>query len=167
MRPELHRPVVAGDIPPAGQEVLVVASAAECAALAARMRLPEVRSLRCRFRLSRPERAGSVEADGWLEAQVVQTCVVTLEDFVALVTEDFAVRFVPAGTEAEEVDPEAVDEIGYSGGVLDLGEAAAEQLALALDPYPRAPGAMLGQEPEHDNTSDRPFAALARWHRPH
>jgi hypothetical protein len=27
------------------------------------------------------------------------------------------------------------------GGILDLGEAAAQQLALLLDPYPRAPNA--------------------------
>ncbi|NWN13490.1 hypothetical protein GY655_27460, partial [Escherichia coli] len=29
----------------------------------------------------------------------------------------------------------------YSGGAIDLGEAAAETLALALDPYPRSPAA--------------------------
>jgi hypothetical protein len=46
--------------------------------------------------------------------------------------------------------------------VLDLGEAVAEQLALALDPYPRVPGAEL-PEIESD-PQERPFAALRRRH---
>ena len=46
--------------------------------------------------------------------------------------------------------------------VLDLGEAAAEQLALSLDPYPRAPGAEL---PEVATEAEaNPFAALRRMH---
>ena len=44
--------------------------------------------------------------------------------------------------------------------MLDLGEAASEQLALALDPFPRKPGAALPgemQEPE-----EGAFAGLDR-----
>ena len=66
--------------------------------------------------------------------------MVSAEEFPATVTEAFTVRFVPAGTEDDDPDPESVDEIPYAGGRLDLGEAAAEQLALALDPFPHKPG---------------------------
>jgi hypothetical protein len=79
------------------------------------------------------------------------------------VEERFSVRCVPAGEETDDTDPETLDEIGYQDGMLDLGEAAAEQLALALDPYPRAPDAVL---PEIDDTGDaRPFSALSdlKW----
>jgi hypothetical protein len=31
----------------------------------------------------------------------------------------------------------------FEGDAIDIGEAVAQQLALALDPYPRAPGASL------------------------
>ena len=74
---------------------------------------------------------------------VVRTCVVSLDDFETTLEEDFRVRFVPAGTETDNPDPEAEDEIPFAGTVIDLGEAAAEQLALSLDPYPRKPGAEL------------------------
>lgn len=166
MTVELHRPVAVDALAPGGEEFVVQASAAECAALAARMRLPAVLSLRCRFRLL-PGLAGGVAADGWLEAEVVQTCVVTLEDFSATLAEAFAVRFVPAGAEADDLDPESPDEIPYAGGVLDLGEAAAEQLALALDPYPRAPGATLPEVSGPAEDSASPFARLAELRRPH
>ena len=72
----------------------------------------------------------------------------------------FQLRFVPVGAESDDTDPESEDEIPYAGGVLDLGEAAAEQLALALDPFPRKPGAAL---PDDDSRALRayPFAKLA------
>ncbi|MBV9758300.1 MAG: DUF177 domain-containing protein [Alphaproteobacteria bacterium] len=164
MTPELHRPLAADAVPAGGQDYEVVATEAECAALAARMQLPAIQALRCRFRLQ-PGLAGAVLAEGWLDARLVQTCVVTLEDFAATVAEHFSVRFVPAGAETDDIDPETIDEIPYSGGVLDLGEAAAEQLALALDPYPRAPDADLEQPSEPDDTPESPFARLAELRR--
>jgi uncharacterized metal-binding protein YceD (DUF177 family) len=157
MKPELHRPLAAAGLPRAGQEVLVDADAAECCALARRMGLPEVRSLSCRFRLT-PLPAGAVLAEAVLGAEVVQTCVVSLEDFAAAVSERFVVCFVPAGAESSQLDPDAVDEIPYEDGVLDLGEATAEQLALALDPYPRAPGVVFSERSESDNAN--PFTGL-------
>ncbi|MBV9736127.1 MAG: DUF177 domain-containing protein [Acidisphaera sp.] len=159
MTPELRRPFAAARVPPQGEEVLVEASAAECAALAARMRIPAVLSLTCRFALAKGP-AGSFPARGHLQARVVQVCVVTLDPFEAVVDEAFGVRFVPLGAETDDPDPEAEDEVAYAGGVLELGEAAAEQLALALDPYPRKPGAEL---PSQDDAPPipGPLAGLA------
>jgi uncharacterized metal-binding protein YceD (DUF177 family) len=126
------------------------------------MDLPALLALSCVFHLER-DSAQRLIGHGHLQAGVVQTCVVSLEDFAAAVEERFTVVFVPAGEENEDDDPEAPDEIAYKDGVLDLGEAASEQLALALDPYPRAPGAVLpgieGDAAEHR------FAALATFKR--
>jgi hypothetical protein len=94
----------------------------------------------------------------------VQNCVVSLEDFSAAVDERFTVRCVPDGEESHDPDPEAPDEITYVNGVLDLGEAAAEQLALALDPYPRAPGAELPEIEADPEAHD--FDVLAALKRP-
>lgn len=122
------------------EEMRVEANEVECAALARRFGLPAIRSLSCRFRL-RPASRGAVAAEGELEARVVQVCVASGEEFDARVRERFAVRFVPEGREAPDPDLDDDDEIACAGDTMDLGEAAAEQLALALDPYPRAPGA--------------------------
>jgi uncharacterized metal-binding protein YceD (DUF177 family) len=162
MIPELHRPVPIVRIGPQGFDLLVEATPTECIALAERMQIPAVHALSCQFHL-RPEGASVVVAHGRLLARVVQTCIVSLEDFEATVDEPFRVRFVPAGTESDDADPESDDEIPYEGDSLDLGEAAAEQLALALDPYPRMPDAAL---PEVDADPDaHPFAALAALRR--
>lgn len=162
MIPELHRPIAVERIGPAGLDVTVEANAAECAALARRMDLPAVLTLSCGFHLER-DTPGTLLAYGNLLARVVQTCVVSLEDFAATVEERFAVRCVPDGEESDDLDPAALDEIAYAGGTLDLGEAAAEQLALALDPYPRAPDAVLPDT--SDDPVAQPFAALAALRR--
>ena len=159
MTPELHRPIMVERVGPAGLDYRVEASPDECAALAIRMSLPAVQSLTCRFSLER-DASGTVVARGHLLARIVQTCVVSLDDFTATVDDHFVVRCVPEGAESDDPDPDALDEIVCPGGILDLGEAAAEQLALALDPYPRAPGAEL-PEIEAERAFQH-FSGLAR-----
>ena len=159
MTPEFHRPVSLDRIGPQGLDMTVEATPAECAALAVRMDLPAVLAVSCAFHLIREGR-DKVSARGVLQATVKQTCVISLEDFDAPVTEVFQVRFVPSGEESDDIDPESDDEIPFEGNLIDLGEAAAEQLGLALDPYPRMPGVELPAV--DDGPEPHPFAALRR-----
>jgi len=155
MTPELSRAVSVDRLPAA---VTVDASAAECAALAMRLQIPAVSSLWCRFVLRR--RGDIVVVEGELRAQVTQSCVVSLDPVEQSLNDRFELRFVPAGKERDDEDPESPDEVPYEGGSIDFGEAASEQLALALDPYPRRDDAVL--DPAATDTSEAPFAALAR-----
>ncbi|HYZ61803.1 MAG TPA: YceD family protein [Acetobacteraceae bacterium] len=159
---ELSRPVVLDRIGAAGAVHVVEARPDELGPLAHRLMIPAVNRLWCEFRLRRG--AGAViAAEGRLEAEVVQVCVLTLDEFAQPVHETFQVEFVPAGSESEDDDPESPDQIPYEAGVVDLGEAAAEQLALALDPYPKKPGAT--EQAIEQNEEDGPFAALAALRR--
>ena len=70
-------------------------------------------------------------------AEVEQVCVVTLEPFRSQVSDEVERYFLPGASEADasaDVDP-------FSDGVIELGEVVVESLSLALDPYPRKPGA--------------------------
>lgn len=138
MTPELTRPVRLRHIGAAGVSYTVVATETECRDLAVRLKIPAVLALRCEFDLEPPNGA-FVEASGQLVARVVQCCVVSLEEFEQEVVERFEIRFVPDGAVSDDFNPDLPDDVPYSEGVIDLGEAAAEQLALALDPYPRKP----------------------------
>jgi uncharacterized metal-binding protein YceD (DUF177 family) len=162
MTPEFHRPLSADRILP-GAVHDIAADAAECAALALRLGIPALHAFACHFRLT-PESGGAILAEGHLTARLVRECVVSLDPFETTETENFRVRFVPAGRETDEPDPESDDELPYEGVTIDLGEAAAEQLALALDPYPRKPGADLPGDAGAQDGS--PFAALARFRKP-
>jgi len=173
---ELPQTVRRDAVPPSGSEVVIEADAHALAALAERMQIPAVISLSCTFTLRRGP-ARSVEAQGHLRAEVVLACVVTLDPFEMTIDDRFSVRFVPAGQEREELDPEEIDEIPYEDGVLAIGEAAAEQLALLLPAFPRRPDVerseeflLLGAAPEPDDgdaaANVTPFAALAARRKP-
>ena len=156
-RPELHRPVALDRIGPRGLDMEIEAKPEELPAIAARLCVLGLTSLHCAFTLRRVG-ASMVEADGVLRAQVTETCVISLDPFSHDVRETFTIHFVPSGAEDDNPDPEAVDQIPYAGGAADLGEAAVEQLALSLDPFPRKPGATLPDEATAEMPS--PFAAL-------
>ncbi|MDF7674974.1 DUF177 domain-containing protein [Acetobacteraceae bacterium ESL0709] len=159
-----------------GLEELLEATPSEREALARRFHLVEIRSLVCSFALvALPE--DRVAAEGKLQADVVQRCVITNEPVDERVDEIFSLRFVPRREMIpdEALDIEALlaadyDEVPYDGHVIDLGEAAAEQLALALDPYPRKAGEGLDNfvevVPEEDKIPSEevktPFSVLSQ-----
>jgi uncharacterized metal-binding protein YceD (DUF177 family) len=168
MTPELHRPLRSGLVGPAGRHERVVATAAECAALARRFGILAIASLEAELTL-RPDRDGAIRAEGRLAAEVTQACVVSLEPVAQRVSVPVVLRFLPPGATPDD-DPDSPDEIETDTDTLDLGEAVAEQLALALDPYPRRPDAVLPPEatdaPEPEPPAPRsPLAALARLRR--
>ena len=77
-----------------------------------------------------------------------------------------AAAVVPEGsTQGDEVElsEDECDIVFYEGGSIDLGEAAAETLALTLDPFPRSPGAAqaLKEAGVISEEEAGPFGALA------
>ena len=106
-------------------------------------------------------------------ADVVQSCVATLEPVGSRVEDRFEVAFVPPdpalGQETQRPrDLGGEEPLGQVvGGVIDIGGPIAEHLSLAIDPYPRKPGAGLGARQSPDGRPDvdesGPFAALSKW----
>ncbi|KQN92437.1 hypothetical protein ASE95_06805 [Sphingomonas sp. Leaf231] len=125
------------------RRVAIEANDTERDALARRFELLAVERLGAEFTIRRE--AGGVTARGRVDAVVVQACSVTGTPLRQTVGEDVALRFVePAvggGEEEIELAGDALDTIEIEGGGIDLGEAAAETMALCLDPFPRSPEA--------------------------
>lgn len=139
--PEFSRMVKARHLP--AKPMVLEATAEERAALAERFGVVAIDGLRAEVVL-RPDKQAIV-AEGRFSARLVQNCAVSTEDFPVTVEEPLALRFVPPaadGPEEEiELDADAYDEIEYEGGSFDLGEAVAQTLGLAIDPYARGPDA--------------------------
>src|SRR5690606_6644186 len=101
-----------------------------------------------------------------------QECVVTTDPVPLKPSESFTMLFTtdPAVADAAgiDVDAEAEDPPELiEGDAIDLGEAVVQQMAMALDPYPRAPDAPAvaaeqGTEGEGDEDRPNPFAVLSR-----
>ena len=144
------REIEAASIGPRVTERKVEAKPEERAALAEVLDLQAIDRLVAVLHLRRLA-SGLIEVKGELEGEVVQTCVVTLEPVPARIHESFRVTFGDVEPEPTlgEIDidfedsdpPEPIVE-----GKIDLGAVVAEQLSLALDPYPRKEGAEIPQE---------------------
>jgi len=177
---EFSRPVIADTVATSGTVQTIEATAAERSALARRFDLVSLDALTATVRLRRV-RGEFVRITGALEADVVQTCVVTLEPVPAHVSEEFSALYAPehlVPKEEEEIDvtfaaddedlPEAM-----VGGRIDIGELVAQHLSLALDPYPRKAGVTFDEIDETDDApaaeepvKRHPFADLERLKRP-
>jgi len=169
---EFSFPIDVTQLPAAGRAYTLTAKAAECKKIARRLDLLELPMFTATLTIT-PGAAGLVEVTGRISAEVVQACVVSLEPVKAAIADDFALTYSrsnpKAKAEAEaEVDLDAEDEPPelLHGDVLDLGETAVEQLALLIDPYPRAPGAVFQSpktvESEPEKAVVSPFAVLAK-----
>lgn len=174
---EFPRPVALESVPDEGLDLALEAEAAERAAVARRLGLEAVSRLELTGCLRRQGGSNLYRLTGMLRAEVVQTCVVSLEPLEARLEVALDRGFLVAEPE-EGAAPEAEVEIegddppdAVPGGVADLGEVAVEELALALDPYPRRPGAELPAAlPDGDGEAgdgeggdeDGPFSVLRR-----
>ncbi|WP_284124434.1 YceD family protein [Parerythrobacter aestuarii] len=148
--------------------VIVEADETERAALAKRFGISAIGSLRAEVSLD-PD-GERVSAGGTLTAEIVQACAISGEDFPVHVEEPLDIVFVPAeaapvSDEEEEIefelDDEELDEIEYDGDSFDLGEAVAQTLALAIDPYAEGPNAEAARTKAGLSNDDEPSGPLA------
>lgn len=142
--------------------VKLVADAAERKALSARFGIVRIDRLEAEVVLQRDGEA--LNAKGTLEADIVQSCAVSAEDLPVAIREAIAFRFVPEGRahapdEEIELEADELDEIPFSGTTVDLGEAAAQSVALAIDPFATGPHAEEARK-LLDEGAASPFAAL-------
>jgi uncharacterized metal-binding protein YceD (DUF177 family) len=150
----------------------------ERAALAARFGLLSLHHLSATGLLHVFDDGHAARLEARITADVVQACVVTLEPVASHIEESLDIPYIrreiadAEGTAAKEVrllleedeEPEPITDAG-----IDVGEAVAECLGLALDPYPRAADAdaameSLGEVLE-DPKQKLPFEALAKLKR--
>jgi uncharacterized metal-binding protein YceD (DUF177 family) len=144
-RNEFARPVVVEPWPEDGIAVQLSADPAELRALARRFDLLELTALSAKGRLERRAPGDEIWFVGRLEADAVQACVVSLEPVSARVRQPIerGFRKVAGPLEPGAAAPPALwliddNEIEpLTGRTIDLGEVVAEELALALEPYPR------------------------------
>jgi uncharacterized metal-binding protein YceD (DUF177 family) len=139
---EFARPQRVDTIGDDARTIEIDADAQERAALAKRFDLIGIEKLTGRFTIRRD--AAGIVAEGRVEAAVTQACSITGDPLPATVDEPVALRFVAeedSGQDEVELGDSDIDVIPYDGGTIDLGEVAAETMALAIDPFPRGPNA--------------------------
>ena len=163
--PEFSRPVRVDQIARHAQGVTITADASERETLAQRFNLLSLSRLEADYALN--ENEGAIEARGRVRAELAQPCVATGVPVPEVIDTDFLLRFVAeqsneGGEEELEIDSQDCDIISYDGQAIDMGEAVAETMALAMTPFPRAPDADLYLREAGVLTEEQasPFAVL-------
>jgi uncharacterized metal-binding protein YceD (DUF177 family) len=117
-----------------------------------------------------PERGGRFHVTGRVQARIGQTCVVTLDPIENEIDEPIDLIFAPPdqipeladlvdeAAESEEDVPDPPEPI--ENGMIDLGRVATDAVFLAIDPYPRKPGAVFEPLLAAPDPEEHPFAAL-------
>lgn len=138
--PEFSRRFALADIGATPKHVSLAADAAECAALARRFGLASLELLSAEAELAAVNNA--IEARGIMSARLTQGCVVTGQPLAATIEEPFRIRFetldMRVDEEEFELSADDCDVMEHDGQAIDLGEAVAQTLGLAIDPFPRA-----------------------------
>ncbi len=175
MHPMTHKadpwrlPVAVEQIPDAGLHRDSEADQVVREAMAGAAGLRDVLSARASFDVT-PLSGGRVHVAGRVQARIGQTCVVTLDPIENDIDEPIDLIFAPPEQIPElaalvDEDVEGESEIPdppepIENGVIDLGRLATDVLFLAIDPYPRKPGAVFEPVVAAADPEDHPFAAL-------
>ena len=166
MSSPLSRPKAVADL--ARTTLEVEADAGERRALARHFGLISLERLEAKLLIS-PE-DGMIGVKGTLRAELTQSCVLTLEPVTCTIDAPVQRRFGPddeeeSGDDNEEFSLQSADPPDpVIDGLIDLGAVVAEQLALEINPFPRAPDADFGAIESADagiEGSGGTFAALA------
>jgi uncharacterized metal-binding protein YceD (DUF177 family) len=163
---EFSRPERVDSIGEGERSVTIQADEAERAALARRFDLVAIESLGATLALRRE--AAGIHVSGHVTAALTQSCSITDDPIPVAIDESVALLFVApgsAGGDEVELGEDSLDTVELEGSSINLGEIAAETMALALDPYPRGPNAAAalkaaGVLTEEEARPASPFAAL-------
>lgn len=159
-------------VPAAGYELDIVPGTDELRALATWAGVEEVTRLKAHVLVHAESRTRFLE-EVQFEADIVQSCVVTLQPVRTRIARTLTrmLHFVPGlqrfddkggAVSATAVAEDSPDEI--DSPVYDLGTPLREELVLAIDPYPRAPGVAF-EVPADEAPPESPFAVLEKLKR--
>jgi uncharacterized metal-binding protein YceD (DUF177 family) len=173
--PSLAWMVATTEVPERGLALRRSADDAERQALAAELEIMAVTRADLDARIS-PRGGGRFRLVGRLEAEAVQVCVVSLDPVEAHLDIALEIDLVPeqelphelseleAGT--DPVEARLLEPI--RNGTMDIGAIVFQEIAAALDPFPRLAGARLDRHEAGPAAADadHPFAKLGTLREP-
>lgn len=158
------------DLSDAGFDMTIVATPEELSRLAEWAEVKEVTRLEAHITV-KPWAKTRFHLETNFTADIVQTCVVTLEPVKSHIARHFTrelhlspglQRYADRGglvtpALADDETPEEIASTSY-----DLAEPLREELVLAIDPYPRAPGVEFEPPADAEGRPESPFAVLEK-----
>ncbi len=166
-------------LPQKGMPVRLVANEKELKLLAKAHALESVLSFKAEL-VVRKWRSDGIKITGSLTARVIQNCIVSLDLIESAVENMIEAILVPENSKLARIPDPATHELlidfegpdapeTFTGDEIDVGALAEEFFELAIDPYPRKPGAEFNAVIEIDAPEpEKPsaFAKLVEFRKP-
>jgi uncharacterized metal-binding protein YceD (DUF177 family) len=136
--PEFSHKTAIDKIFKAPRNFTLMANQEQCAKIAKRLKVISLEALE--GEISCTTKGPIIIVTGRVKAELQQACVISLAPVAETVDEEFALEFTRRPQDDNALlDLDAPESV--TGDDLDIGEILVQQLALALNPYPRAEGA--------------------------
>jgi uncharacterized metal-binding protein YceD (DUF177 family) len=161
-------------IPRKGERIQFVAEAEQFAQIADYLDVDGVSSFDAKLEIT-PWRKGGIKVEGHINAEMTQTCSITLEAMNTKINHSFDQWFVHQGSRLAQPQLNEEGEIivdlenpdlpdTYENDTIDFGMVILEQAVLAVDPFPRVEGAefetVTTEADDEDGKPASPFAVL-------
>lgn len=185
MKSEWSHFIDAEDITTTEIKKVISASPQERKDLAQRFDVPAINKAEATLYIVRQDGSHIIHLRGQMNADICQICVVTGEEIISHVDENFEAWYedgqdvvslekvrrerLSRGMDNEIKMPEEHDEPEpVVDGKIDVGELASQYLSLSIEPYPYKEGLTLSEDQKKALASEtelrkNPFAALKDW----
>ena len=140
--------------------MVITASGAVCTELAERFGYLEVKALTGKLDVRRISSA-CWQIKGQFTAEITQSCVVSGEPVEERFLFDLIERYLETLENVEEIDPMGVDVEVLDNGMIPVGEAVAQVLAVHANAWPRRADAPILALPPQLKKQNHPFAKLS------
>lgn len=155
---EFSRPLIVDRVPRKGSHEVFAAEPKECAALALRLDVPAIHSIKAHL-IATPWRGGGLKVTGEFKVDLEQVSVVSLEPFRHTQKFDVERYFLPPkiAIDGIEEDADIID-----NGIVDLGELVSETMGLEIAAYPRQAGEEFASHLEVDEEEKKSLGKLLK-----
>jgi uncharacterized metal-binding protein YceD (DUF177 family) len=155
---EFSRPLIVDRVPRKGSHEIFAAEPKECTALALRLDVPAIHSVKAHL-VATPWRGGGLKVTGDFTADLEQVSVVSLEAFRHIQKFEVERFFLPPkiAIDGIEEDADIID-----NGIVDLGELVAETMGLEIEAYPRKAGEEFEAHLEVDEEEKKSLGKLLK-----
>ena len=142
------------------EKLFITASDGVCAALAERFGYIAINALSGKIDIRRVS-ASCWQIKGVFSAEIIQSCVVSGDPVGEKFQFELLERYLETFEKVEEIDPMGVDVELLENGMIPVGEAISQALAINATAWPRHPDAPILAPPPELKEQNHPFAKLS------
>jgi len=142
------------------EKLVITASDGVCAALAERFGYIAINALSGKIDIRRVS-ASCWQIKGVFSTEIIQSCVVSGDPVNEKFQFELLERYLETLENVEEIDPMGVDVELLENGMIPVGEAISQALAINATAWPRHPDAPILAPPPELKEQNHPFAKLS------